>query len=137
LWQIPPLTVYGNDYKTKDGTGIRDYIHVMDLAEAHLKAYEYLVDIEKTQKSDSKVWFFDIYNVGTGEWTSVMQMIDLVKKVTEKNVPYTIWPRRDGDVAVSLCNPQKIEKNLARKAKRTIRQAIQDHRNFIKKRYPS
>ncbi len=124
------VKVFGKDYTTKDGTWVRDYIHVMDVAEAHLNAYEKMYDLE-TQKDG---WFHEIFNIGTGEWTSVLELIELVEKVTDKNVYYDIVDRRPWDCAVSIANPSKAEKILGRKANRTMRQAIQDWRNFVSKK---
>lgn len=82
-----PVTVFGNDYPTPDGTCIRDYIHVNDLAQAHILAVEYLMGGEAS----------DRFNVGTGEGHSVLEMIRTVEQVTGKKVPYTVGPRREGD----------------------------------------
>ncbi|MBX3042838.1 MAG: UDP-glucose 4-epimerase GalE [Candidatus Kapabacteria bacterium] len=84
------LMVFGNDYNTPDGTAIRDYIHVSDLADAHIKAIEYL-----DSKPDN---FLDIFNVGTGEGFSVLQVIESINKVLDKPLPYQIVDRRAGDI---------------------------------------
>lgn len=128
------VKIYGKDYETPDGTGVRDYIHVMDIAEAHLSAYQYLLkqeSINRVEGSNQSV--YDIFNLGTGEGTSVLQMIELVEKVIGLSVPYEVVARRSGDVALSTCNPAKTQRILDRTPSRTLWQAIQDQRNFIQK----
>lgn len=120
--QLPHLRVFGDDYPTPDGTWIRDYLHVMDLANAHLLAYQ--KNIEKP---------FEVINLGTGNGTSVLEMINIVQKATEKQIPYKIYPRRDWDIAISLADPSKANNLLWRKAKLSIEDAIRDGRNFIQK----
>lgn len=120
--KLTELGVFGNDYPTPDGTWIRDYLHVLDLANAHLLAYQ--KTIEKS---------FEVINLGTGNGTSVLEMIHIVEKVTGKNITYKISPRRDGDIAVSLADPNKANHLLWRNAKLSIENAIRDWRNFIQK----
>lgn len=129
------LRIWGDDYKTDDGTGVRDYIHVMDLAEAHLLAYEYIKEFEKynRQKEESNKWLYDVFNIWTGNGTSVKQMVDLVEKVTEKNIPTKVMWRRDGDVDTSICNPQKAKQVIGWSSKRTIYQAVEDTWRYINK----
>jgi len=87
LGQIPELSVFGDDYETPDGTAIRDYVHVADLASAHILALDYL-------RADGKS---DCFNLGTGHGYSVKEVIETVKEVTGRNVPFRIEPRRAGD----------------------------------------
>jgi UDP-glucose-4-epimerase GalE len=97
-----PITVFGDDYATPDGTCIRDYIHVYDLAQAHILAVEYLV---KGGASDQ-------FNVGTGSGSSVLEMIRTVEEVTGRKVPYQVGPRREGDPASLVANSQKLRERL-------------------------
>jgi UDP-glucose-4-epimerase GalE len=96
------LTVFGDDYPTPDGTCLRDYIHVSDLADAHVKALEAIVE---TGKSGA-------YNLGTGHPHSVREVIDTVERVTERPVPWTLGPRRPGDPAVLYASPHKAQAEL-------------------------
>lgn len=96
----PPLTMFGDDYPTSDGTCIRDYIHVSDLAAAHVKALE--------QMSDG----FTPYNLGTGKGASVKQILSTIERVTGKAVPRTIGPRREGDPASLVADPQRAMEEL-------------------------
>jgi len=120
LWELSKVNVFGNDYSTSDGTWIRDYIHVMDLANSHLAAYE-------------KNWLsaFDVFNIWTGQWTSVLKMISMVQTITQKNIPFEIITRRSGDVAISLANPSKANTVLWWKASQNVENAIRDWWNFI------
>ena len=93
----PELSVFGDDYKTPDGTGVRDYIHVIDLAEAHLAALELACKGPGT----------DTINVGTGQGYSVLEMVEAFTRVTGRAVPYRIVPRRPGDVAIYLADPAR------------------------------
>ena len=100
------INVFGDDYDTPDGTGVRDYIHVVDLALGHIAAIERCVD--------SGVY---IYNLGTGRGYSVLDMIHAFEKACGKTLPYKICPRRDGDIAACYACPDKAEKELLWKAK--------------------
>jgi len=100
------LGVFGNDYPTPDGTGIRDYIHVVDLASAHVAA---LQAITRNQG-------LAIYNLGTGHGYSVLEVVNAFKSVNGVDIPYQIMPRRAGDIATCYCNPTKAEKELGWKA---------------------
>lgn len=95
--KLPYLNVYGDDYPTKDGTGVRDYIHVVDLAHAHLKA------IERAEKVDG----IEHYNVGTGKGYSVLEIVKAYEKASGIEVPYKIVGRRSGDIAECYANPKK------------------------------
>lgn len=97
------LKIFGNDYDTKDGTTIRDYIHVVDLAYAHLKAMEVLIH-EKTHEN--------IYNLGYGHGYSVLEIVNATKKVLKKDIPYIICEKRPGDPAVLVANSKKIRTDL-------------------------
>lgn len=110
------LTVYGNDYPTPDGTGIRDYIHVADLARGHLKALN--------KQSDRRG--IDIYNLGTGRGYSVLEMLRAFEKASNRAIPYKIAPRRAGDVASSFADPGKAQRELDWKADRCIEQMCAD-----------
>jgi UDP-glucose 4-epimerase len=112
------LTVFGNDYPTPDGTCIRDYIHVTDLAKAHIKALEYI--------SKKRAGFVDVCNVGTGKGTSVLQVINAFEKVTGKKVPYKIGARRAGDVVAAFADVKKAQETLGWKAQKTLDQALAD-----------
>ena len=110
------LGVFGNDYDTPDGTGVRDYIHVVDLARGHVKA------IEKLAANDG----VSIYNLGTGHGYSVL---DIVKNFEEANgikIPYSIKPRRPGDIATCYCDPGKAERELGWKAQYGIKEMCAD-----------
>lgn len=96
------LSVFGNDYDTVDGTGVRDYIHVVDLAKGHIAALKKLKD-----DCGCKV-----YNLGTGTGYSVLQMVKAMEKASGKEIPYKIAPRRSGDVASCYANPHRAEKEL-------------------------
>lgn len=126
--ELPVVQVFGDDYETKDGTGERDYIHVIDLIDGHLKALNF---IEKFQKN---AWFFEIFNLGTGKATSVKEMIQFTSEIIGREVPYTIKPRRTGDLPSSFCDPLKAKEILGWKAQISIKEAIEDSLNFIKNR---
>jgi len=115
------LTVFGDDYDTPDGTCIRDYTHVVDLAEAHVAA------LENSENSDVNPM---VYNVGTGKGSSVLEMITTFEKVTGKKLPYTVGPRRKGDIKEIFANTDKVNKELNWKSKRTIEEAISSSWTF-------
>lgn len=120
LQKQPYLVVFGDDYPTWDGTWVRDYLHVVDLAQAHLFAYEKNIDSH-----------FEIINLWTGTWTSVMEMLTMTREITWKEIPYRISKRRAGDAAVSLADPHKAERLLWWKTSFSIQDAIRDGWNFI------
>lgn len=122
-WKLDQIEVYGDDYDTKDGTWVRDYIHVVDLAQWHLAAFEYI--LEHSWKIHENI------NLGTGKWTSVFELIEIVKKETQREIPYTVTSRREIDIATAYCCTQKSKKLLNWEAKRTISQAVKDSWNFI------
>ena len=110
------LTVHGDDYDTPDGTGVRDYIHVVDLALAHLKA----LDWTQTHKG------IDYFNVGTGNGYSVLEIVKAYEDASGKKVNYKIGPRRPGDIAECYANPEKAYRELNWKAERGIREMCED-----------
>lgn len=110
------LVVYGNDYDTPDGYCIRDYIDIMDLAEAHAQALEYL------DKQPSA--YFDVFNIGTGHGTSVLEVIKTFERATGKQVPYRIGPRRPGDVPTIYADASKARNILGWQAKRSLTEAL-------------
>ncbi|MEO9887285.1 MAG: UDP-glucose 4-epimerase GalE [Balneola sp.] len=114
--KLKQLSVFGDDYSTPDGTGVRDYIHVVDLALGHLKAIDKL-------KSDPGLV---IYNLGTGKGTSVLDMIKAFENASGKNVDYKIAPRRAGDIATCYAHPAKAENELGWKAERGIKEMCED-----------
>eukprot|EP01062_Namystynia_karyoxenos_P023060 TRINITY_DN18874_c4_g1_i1.p1 TRINITY_DN18874_c4_g1~~TRINITY_DN18874_c4_g1_i1.p1 ORF type:complete len:352 (+),score=138.03 TRINITY_DN18874_c4_g1_i1:86-1141(+) len=113
----PELTVFGNDYPTPDGTGVRDYIHVVDLADGHLAALRYI---------DSKEPGCRVWNLGTGKGSSVIDMVKAMEKASGKEVKYKVGPRRPGDVAVCYADPAKAETELGWKATRTLEDMCAD-----------
>nr|WP_274380267.1 UDP-glucose 4-epimerase GalE [Vibrio navarrensis] len=110
------LLVFGNDYPTVDGTGVRDYIHVMDVADGHIAAL---------QKVGEKVGLH-IYNLGTGQGSSVLEMVDAFSKASGKAVPYELCPRRPGDIAECWASTDKAERELGWKATRTVAEMAAD-----------
>jgi len=115
--------VFGDDYDTPDGTGVRDYIHVMDLAEGHLKA------LEKLNSKPGVV----IYNLGTGKGYSVLDVIKAFSKAAQKDIPYDIGPRRPGDIATCYAEPSFAEKELGWKAEKNIDDMCVDSWRWQKK----
>lgn len=114
------LFIFGKDYPTKDGTGIRDYIHVVDLARGHVKA------IEKDKKG------VEIYNLGVGRGVSVLELVEYFQKVTGISIPYEFVERRQGDVAVSYADVKKAEKELCWQGELTLEDMIRDAWNYQK-----
>jgi UDP-glucose 4-epimerase len=119
--KIPYLNIYGNDYNTIDGTGVRDYIHVVDLAKAHVKAIENLK------------CGFNVINLGTGNGTSVLELVNQFEKINNIKIPYKLSERREGDVDISYCDTSKAEYFLNWKAEKTISDMCKDSCNFINK----
>jgi UDP-glucose 4-epimerase len=111
------LTVFGNDYDTPDGSCIRDYIHVVDVAVAHVKALDYL-------NAQSFKTLYDAFNLGSGIGISVLEVIEKFKSVTGANPPYTIGPRRAGDIVKVYADPQKANKVLNWKTKYSIEDGL-------------
>jgi UDP-glucose 4-epimerase len=116
------LTVFGNDYPTRDGTCIRDYIHVMDLAEAHVKALGFL--------GDHKKGCLEAVNIGTGKGTSVLEIISCFEEVSKCKLNWSYGPRREGDVVEIFANCDKASNLLGWKSKRSINDAVVDAWNW-------
>ncbi|MDA2516863.1 GDP-mannose 4,6-dehydratase, partial [Bacillus cereus] len=114
--KLKELSVFGNDYSTKDGTGARDYIHVVDLANGHVKA------LEKVLSTTG----IDAYNLGTGVGYSVLEMVEAFEKVSGKKVPYKITERRPGDVAVCFADASKAKRELGWEATRGLEEMCAD-----------
>lgn len=116
--ELEKLSVFGNDYDTVDGTGVRDYIHVVDLAEGHVKAIDNLAE------------GVNIYNLGTGKGTSVLELVNAFIEVNGVDVPYEIVARRQGDIASCYADASKAERELGWKAKRDINDMVSDSWKF-------
>lgn len=112
------LSVFGSDYPTSDGTCIRDYIHVVDLAKAHVVALKRLIE----NKNESKV---EVFNVGTGKGSTVLEVIQSFEKVSGQKLPYKLVDRREGDVVEAYADTQKANKILGWKAESTLDQAVE------------
>jgi UDP-glucose 4-epimerase len=117
--QYPFLNVYGDDYNTIDGSGVRDYIHVVDLAKAHVKT------LDKFRKG------FTPLNLGTGNGTSVLELVRVFSQVNNIEIPYKICPRRYGDIDISVCDPSKAILYLNWKATLTIEDMCRDSWKFV------
>ena len=121
--ELKELSVFGNDYDTPDGTGVRDYIHVVDLAKGHVLA------LDKLDKEQQGLY---IYNLGTGTGYSVLDMVKAFEKATGKKVPYKIAPRRAGDIAICYADPKKAKEELGWEATKTLEDMCLDAWNYIK-----
>lgn len=122
--QLKELSVFGNDYNTPDGTGVRDYIHVVDLAKGHLKA------LNKIEKEGAGLY---IYNLGTGTGYSVLDMVNAFEKATGKKVAYKMAPRRPGDIATCYADPEKAKEELGWETEKTLEDMCKDSWNYIAK----
>ncbi len=122
--QLKELSVFGNDYDTPDGTGVRDYIHVVDLAKGHLYA------LNKLEKEGKGLY---IYNLGTGTGYSVLDMVKSFEETTGKKVPYKITARRPGDIATCYSDPTKAKNELGWEAHKGIKEMCKDSWNYIQK----
>ena len=120
IGELPFLNVYGNDYDTNDGTGVRDYIHVLDLANGHLKA------LDKIHTSPGLV----IYNLGTGNGYSVLDLVNTYSKVNNVDIPYKIVERRAGDIAKCFADPTKANKELNWSCKYNLEDMCKDSYTF-------
>lgn len=118
----PFLSVFGNDYETPDGTGVRDYIHIYDLAQGHLKALQYMFD--KMNKGT------EVFNLGTGHGYSVLEMIHAMEEACGHSIPYKVVDRRPGDIAICYADPTKAEQVLGWKAVKTIKDMCRDALNW-------
>ena len=116
IGKLRVLNIFGSDYETPDGTGVRDYIHVVDLAAGHIKA------LQKLNENPGKV----VYNLGTGKGYSVLEIINTFSKVTGKEIPYRFVERRPGDVAVSYADPSKANNELSWSAKYGLEEMCTD-----------
>lgn len=129
---INDLTVHGNDYETRDGTPIRDYIHVSDIAHAHVLALEYLTRRSSTEN-------YGVFNLGSGEGVTVLEVIKAFEQVSGIKLDYTIGPRRDGDVEVIYADNSKARRELKWETKYDIQDAMssawkwQQHLNHVKR----
>ena len=121
--ELPMLSIFGNDYDTPDGTGVRDYIHVVDLAEGHISAIKYI----------SEHTGIDYYNLGTGKGYSVLDVVSTFAKVNKVDVPYKFTPRREGDVAMYYADTEKAKKVLKWEAKRDLADMVRSSYNYVLK----
>ncbi len=119
------LSVFGNDYETVDGTGLRDYIHVVDLAKGHIKALEWVLNNNG----------IDIFNLGTGQGYTVLQLVDAFEKNNNIKIPYKITSRRSGDIPICYADVNHAKKVLNWETKYTIDDMVKDSYNFIKKQF--
>lgn len=120
--ELKELSVFGNDYNTPDGTGVRDYIHVVDLAKGHVLA------LNKLEKEGKGLF---IYNLGTGTGYSVLDLVRAYEKANNVKVPYKIAPRRDGDIATCYSDPTKAKNELGFVATKTIEDMCHDSYKFV------
>ena len=121
--KLKELQIFGGDYPTRDGTGVRDYIHIMDLAEGHVAALENIKSGVHT------------YNLGTGQGTSVLEFIKTFERVNNINIPYSIVARRQGDIAFSYADVSKAKRELNWVAKRNLDYMCRDAWNFEKSNF--
>ncbi|GHV02987.1 UDP-glucose 4-epimerase [Clostridia bacterium] len=119
--ELPCVNVFGDDYPTPDGTGVRDYIHVVDLAKGHIAA---LRELKKG---------LAVYNLGTGKGVSVLEIIKAFEKACGQKLPFKIAPRRAGDIAACWASPDKAARELKWKAEKTLDEMCRDHWNFQSK----
>lgn len=121
--ELECLSVFGNDYDTKDGTGVRDYIHVVDLSKGHIKAIEKIKDTKG----------IDYYNLGTGNGYSVLEIVENFEKVNGVKVNYKITERRPGDIAACYADPSYAKEQLKWKAEKGIEEMCRDSYRFVMK----
>lgn len=117
IGKLPELSVFGDDYDTPDGTGVRDYIHVVDLAEGHVKALDNILEGNKGVQ---------VFNLGTGHGYSVLDIVKAFEKASGKKVPYKIVARRPGDIATCYSDPTKAKEVLGWEAKRDLAEMCED-----------
>ena len=122
--ELRELSIYGNDYDTKDGTCRRDFIHVVDLAKGHLAALKALETLG-----------FKTYNLGTGTPTSVLEMVETFEKISGKPLPHKFVPRRPGDLAEIWANPEKAKRELNWQTNLTVENAMEDALTFLEKHH--
>jgi UDP-glucose 4-epimerase len=125
------LTIFGNDYPTKDGTGVRDYIHVMDLAEGHVAALRYIDDASAKGYDQ-----LSIFNLGTGQGYSVLDLVHAMEKASGKPLPHAFGPRRAGDVAMSYADPTAAREELGWSASRGLDEMCKGKFLFFLNRSP-
>ncbi|MBQ3020607.1 MAG: UDP-glucose 4-epimerase GalE [Bacilli bacterium] len=118
--ELPSLNIFGNDYDTSDGTGVRDYIHITDLANGHIKAIDYVINNVG----------IDCYNLGTGTGYSVLEMVNAFKKTNKVEVPYNIVGRRDGDIAACYADPNYAYEKLGFKAEYGLDEMVESAFNY-------
>ena len=123
IGKLDHLNVFGNDYDTPDGTGVRDYIHVVDLAIGHVYAVKKVMDPVGVK----------IYNLGTGKGSSVLDIVNAYSKACGHQIPYQFAPRRAGDIATNYADPAKAYAELGWKAERDINKMCEDSWNFVQK----
>lgn len=123
IGKLECLYIFGNDYLTSDGTGIRDYIHVVDLAKGHLKAMDYI-----QKKSGSFIW-----NLGTGCGSSVLDVVNEYKVIASRDIPYKFSPRRKGDIAICYANAEKAQKELGWHAQFSLHEMLEHSWNWQSK----
>lgn len=129
LGKVPELVVYGKDYPTPDGTCIRDYIHVVDLAHAHVAALDYL-------NSDQKTKSYSVFNIGTGKGNSVLEVIESFNRVTKTQLKHSFGPRRKGDIISAYASIDKALEELNWTPKYSLDQAIHSAWEWEKKNTP-
>ncbi len=139
-WELEEVWVFWNDYDTIDWTWVRDYIHVLDLSKGHLQAWDWLNSNQSiptpsfmTKGREENKWFFEVFNLWTWNWTSVLEMINLTSEIVGKNLKYKILPRRAWDLAEVYCDASKAKSILNWEAKLSIKEAIEDSWNFMNK----
>ncbi|MDG1203256.1 MAG: UDP-glucose 4-epimerase GalE [SAR86 cluster bacterium] len=136
--ELPYIEIFGNDYDTKDGTGVRDYIHVMDLAESHLIALNFIgikVFEHKLNQTAEDNYGFNVFNIGTGKGQSVLELINTFQKVNDIEVPYKFTSRRPGDVSSCYADVDKSFKAFQWVARRTIEEMCISAWNFKNQNY--
>lgn len=121
----PELSVWGDDYDTPDGTAVRDYIYVVDLAKAHVAALKKLINSEENT-------VIDVYNLGTGKGSSVLEVVNAFELANDVKVPYKICPRRAGDITIAYANADKAERELGWKADTPLEEALRTTWNWQK-----
>ena len=119
--ELPYLNIFGDDYDTLDGTGVRDYIHITDLANGHIKAIDYVI----------KNAGIDYYNLGTGTGYSVLEMVNAFEKINKVDVPYKIVDRRDGDIAACYADPKYAYEKLGFKAEYGLDEMVESAYNYV------
>jgi UDP-glucose 4-epimerase len=124
------LSIWGDDYQTVDGTAVRDYIYVVDLAKAHVAALKKLMNSEEET-------VVDIYNLGTGKGYSVLEVVKAFELANDIKIPYQICPRREGDITVAYANPAKAEKELNWKSETSLEESLRttwEWQKYLKER---